>query len=332
MLLLACASESASHPAHRATTVEADGRVVPVDLWYPTAVEAEARSTVTLVRDADDAARFEALLDEAPTGCPSRSVDAAEAAPPAGGPHPLVLMSHCHGCTAFSTVSVAEQLAAEGWVVVAPEHVGDTLWDRLDDELAGLDDATLALRTADLRAALDAALAGGLGIEIDGRVGLFGHSFGAVTVGVVAEERGLPAMFVGAPPENPLFDGADVAGLTAPALYALLEEDHSIGAAGNLLLEGNFAETPRAWLARVADAGHWSPSDLVGLSEELMPGCGEDVRQADDRPFSYLDPAEGRRLAGVLARDFFAATLLDDPEAEARLADPGEAALTVEAH
>lgn len=312
-------------------------RSLPVLLWYPTEQAAQAHPIADLVTEAGDRSSYEALLAQAPADCPTRELSDAADAPPAPGPWPLVGMSHCHGCTAFSMAAVAALLASHGYVVVAPEHVGNTLFDELEGTGLPLDTDTLDLRVGDLGFSLDAAVDGQLGVEIDpGRIGLLGHSFGAVTVGKLLQVRqggtSAPsvAMMVGAPAENPLLPGVDIASIEAPLLFELLAEDHSVGVPGNTLIASNFAEAlGPAWLAELADAGHWSPSDLVGLTDGFMPGCGSDVRQEGGGEFDYLPPAEGRGLTAALALAFMATNLDGDERARAWLADPGLSELTV---
>lgn len=336
LLLLACATPEDSaavaapvdyaaagaYGASRHTwqlTDSTTARTFPVEVWAPAAEKPSAAEPISsFLSDPEQRGTFDALLAASPEGCPSNTSDVAYDAPPADGePWPLVVVSHCHGCTRFSTASVAAHLASRGFVVVAPDHVGDTLFDTLGEGTLPLDKDTLALREADLEWALDAALAGELGVAVDAtRVGAFGHSFGAVTVGKQLQDRlggtGAPiaAMFVGAPPENPLLPGVDAAALDAPVLFLRLMEDHSVGTAGNLLMDANFQEVPGpAWELDMADAGHWSPSDLVGLTEDFMPGCGADTRESGGADFTYLDPARGRALTASTAAAFFDLTL-----------------------
>ena len=69
----------------------------------------------------------------------------------------------------------------------------------------------------------------------------------------------------------------------------------------------------------VADAGHWSVSDLDGLVPAFEKGCGAGTRQTDGEPFTYLDPATGRDITAAYATAFFRATLEDDAGARAYL-------------
>ncbi len=293
-------------------------RTFSAEVWAPAAEVPAVEPIANLLTDPGQFATYNLLLSSAPERCPSLTSTAGLDADPAdGGPWPLVMMSHCHGCTRFSTATVAAHLATRGFVVVAPDHVGDTLFDTLDGGTLPLDEATLALRKADLETTLDTALAGELGLAVDpDRVGVFGHSFGAVTAGIVLQDRldtaGAPiaAMFVGAPPENPILPGVEAARLDAPVLFLRLLEDHSVGAVGNMLMDANFQDVPGpAWELDLADAGHWSPSDLVGLTEDFMPGCGTDSRESNGADFTYLDAARGRTLTSATAAAFFDLTL-----------------------
>lgn len=346
-LLLACASPSPDdsggadapvdylapgpHPVGRATvSLSSQGRALSVELWFPAQAATVGAPLPTLVADPEDRATYEALLDAAPKPCPTRVAGAGEGTP-AAGPWPLVLLSHCHGCTRFSMLSAAEHLASHGMVVAAPDHAGNTLWDELAGQGLPLSTDTLALRVADLQAVRDAALAGDLGVQADpDRVGVAGHSFGAVTAGkLLQDEQGgqggpLLGAFIGAPVDNPLLPGVDAALLGLPTLFLVLAEDHSIGQAGNTLMATNFEEVAGpSWLVEMADAGHWSPSDLVGLTEGFMPGCGEDTRQDGGEPFTYLEPARGRQLTGGVLAAFLAQGLGLDPRAGEWLAAQG---------
>ena len=125
------------------------------------------------------------------------------------------------------------------------------------------------------------------------------------------DSRMVSVMGIAAPMENPLLPGVDIGSLDLPLMLVVAEEDNSITEAGNVLIRSNYTSAPGpAWKAEVADAGHWSFSDLCGLVETFDPGCGTDERQtAPGEVFSYLEPAQGRHIVSSLAAAFFLQTL-----------------------
>lgn len=307
-----------------------EGRTVPVRAWYPTAASASGVSLPTLIDNSDDRSILQDLFDAAPAGCPTASHTATPGADPAGPAAPLLVFSHCDVCLGVSGATVAATLASHGYVVVAPDHTDNTLFDQQRGTTPEfrLTEDMLALRAADASAALDLALTGDLlptGLQIDeSRIGALGHSFGAITTGrVLAQDnRVQAALALGAAIDSGILVGADPSTVTAPVLHLLLEEDNSIGALGNTLIESNVEELAGpAWLARMPDAGHWSVSDLCGVGD-FQPGCGDDDRQTTGEPFTYVDPASARAATGTLAAAFFDATLRQDDRAADFLAEP----------
>ena len=299
---------------HRRVVLDDAERPLTVEVWYPaeaTAASPAGASVPDAFLTGDQQQTYAALLVDSPE-CPTQSVEAtAEAAQASGGAWPAVVFSHCHTCTRFSSFTMAQRLASHGIVVVAPDHAGNTLFDELAGDALGLSTDTLALRQGDGIAALDALLDGSLGItDIDAAaLGAVGHSFGSVTAGLIAQTdpRITAVMGIAAPMENPLLPGVEIASLEMPLLLVVAQEDNSITEAGNLLIRSNFEAAPGpAWEAEVADAGHWSFSDLCGLIENFQPGCGQDERQtAPGESFDYLDPAQGRAVISTLAAAFF---------------------------
>ena len=147
-------------------------RLLGIDCWYP-------------ARAGDSAASVYELLPG--IGFTSSALADAPAAP---GPHPLVVWSHGRSGTRSSYSMLCEGLASRGYVVVAPDHPGDTLADWL--LAAAVDDATNeAQRVEDVRFVVDAALGTRSGLalipEIDAtRVAVAGHSYGGFTAFALA--------------------------------------------------------------------------------------------------------------------------------------------------
>ena len=318
------------YPVGSASFLLDDGaRPLRVELWYPAepgaAEEAEEGFPVEdFVPDPEDRARYAALLEAAPEGCPSTRAHSARAAAPAGAePLPLVVFSHCYECARFSGFSIAERLASHGFLVAAPDHEGTTLFDSLDDTLMEIDAESLMLRAGDISLVLDALLGGwsevpaGLaGLADPERVGVFGHSFGSVTTGVVLRDDGRPlaGMGLAAPMDYALLDSATMEEIDDPLMLVIAREDNSISELGNELMRSNFEEAiGPAWKLEVDDAGHWSFSDFCGLTEFLSPGCGEATRQTNPyERFTYLPVSEGLAIAGAYTTAFFAELLLGE--------------------
>ena len=291
----------------------ARGRTLDVEIWYP-ATSGGSEPATGFEQD-PNLMVLDGLLQAANT-CPTQQTSSARDAMPISGTYPVLAFSHCHACTRYSSFTVAEHLASWGYVVVAADHEDNTLFDELAGTGVALSTDFLQVRAADVRALLDAVLDGDLlpdGVTADpSRVGVYGHSFGSVTTGLVAQQdpRIAAAFGIAAPMENPLLAGVTVADITVPLGFLVAREDNSIREIGNRLIRDNFAAaTQAAWKIEVADAGHWSVSDLVGLVEMFDPGCGSDTRQVGGEPFDYIDPALGRTITAAYVLAFFEATL-----------------------
>jgi predicted dienelactone hydrolase len=103
-----------------------------------------------------------------------------------GGPYPVVLFSHGNGGMRTQSVYLTEYLASHGFVVAAPDHVGNTLAEQVNG--AGLVPAEAArVRPLDISRTLDALLDASTGDALlagaadPARVGVAGHSFGGYT-------------------------------------------------------------------------------------------------------------------------------------------------------
>ncbi len=150
-------------------TYEAGGaagkRTIPLHLWYPTGATT-----------GDHPAAYGGLVADK-----TSLKDVPAAAPEDGKAWPVMVYTHGHQGFAGSSAFVALRYASHGWVVAAPDHVGNLLSDAILPRPTWMYHA----RSSDLREALDrvATLGGadgfGAGKTATDRVIVVGHSFGA---------------------------------------------------------------------------------------------------------------------------------------------------------
>ncbi len=337
-----CESEITSEPLHSPPSpskpysvgtmtfyVESLGRRLPVQLWYPT-LDEEQPLTLDQLEVGPHREELKSLMEDVSHMCARTEMKVAIGSHSfySRKPRPVVLFSHCHSCVRFSSFSTAEYLARHGYIVAAPDHVNDTLYDDLRGEPSELNAETLKMRRDDLSVVLDALMNQGSDLPNElnpdsERVGVIGHSFGAVTAALTlqSDERFKAGVVMAAPIENPLTPGVSIASQTRPLLYLLAMEDNSITEFGNRLIRQNYEQHPvEAWKIEVPDAGHWSFSDICGLTPSLMAGCGTAPRQTNpSEQVTYISNERGRDIAATSSLHFFEYLFYDDLNAKLEL-------------
>lgn len=318
-------------------------RRVPVQLWYPAVesarAEAEAGRSVLEFEPPGPAREQWARLNEQATPYyTQRMMHAADAPKSAEEPArlPLVLISHCNDCLRFSYMVVAEQLAAHGFIVAAPDHIDNTLYDAIDGSSVGVDlNDFLEQRRLDMLALTDALLDAASAVIPDHlrgradaeRVGMLGHSFGALTTAYASTRDprikaiGILAMVASLDNRLPVA-GDQLAArvmlqpLSKPAFFLLAEEDRLALFGINAILIENFKHYPtHAWLASMADAGHYSVTNLCGIVDVYADGCGPGARVGNLlETFTYLNLDYATDLTAQLVRSFFEQELNGESE------------------
>ena len=338
-------------PAHTTVRLEdaSRARMLTVEIWYPgQASETMGAPAETFEASQEARATLRQLLQAAPADCPTLVTDATRGAAARLdlGARPLVAYSHCLNCGRYASFSLAERLASHGMIVVAPDHAGSLPFaDGAQGETLDVDQ--LMTRVADMRRLLDAALDGSLfagtealaGLVVDSqRIGAYGHSFGSVTTAQWAQDdvRVSAAAGLAAPMESFLFPDVSLANLSVPLLFVLAEEDNSIMEFGNEILRTNIEEAnPPVWQVALEDAGHWSVSDLCGLTEAFSAGCGRGQRHSPGREgesFDYVAVRQGIDVVQRYLSTFFLAYLDVSSEAMVLLkAAPEEVGVRVHA-
>ncbi len=153
-------------------------RMLPVEIWYPASPAADAPTEIY------DLKIGVVTLAQLPS-----PLGATRDAPAnlALGPRPVVVFSHGNGGVRIQSLFLTEHLASHGFVVAAPDHVGNTMAEMVNQSaLPTLDIAKL--RPGDVSRALDAVIAANAdpaspihGAADPSRAAVAGHSFGAYT-------------------------------------------------------------------------------------------------------------------------------------------------------
>lgn len=215
-------------------------RSIPVELWYPAAAEHRGADLSHETQD-----RYGVLPGFPPVA--QEAVRDATVEQP--GRFPLVVFSHGFGGHRRQTTFLCTHLASHGYVVAAPDHVGNTITDMMQAVLevaqgrplpdtAALLHEFAAARPADAIAAIDQLLtgqAGDLAAHIDeSRIGITGHSFGGwTTLAVASRDPRVRAALPLAPaggrtplPADPLRELLDLSGLhDVPTFFLVAEHD-----------------------------------------------------------------------------------------------------------
>lgn len=187
-----------------------EARTLPVEVWYPATLHGEAP------------------VNYAVAGIVSLPSDVARegASPALDGAAPLIVYSHGSGGQGLLAYPYAEHLASHGWVVMAPDHVGNTASDAVSGTFHPRNRNAID-RPLDIRAVLDAAdgIVEGVQVDADNTL-LFGHSFGAYTTlaigGMRLDVDALVASCDGVGEEDDRFADCEV--IRDPELQALARD------------------------------------------------------------------------------------------------------------
>jgi len=152
------------------------GRDIPIEVWYP-ATDAHAG------QDLDSATQDTYALIP---GFPASSQEAMRDAEPFDEEFPPVVFSHGFSGHRRQTTHLCTHLASHGYVVAAPDHLGNTITDvmgwMLQGEPPDMDSYVRDCardRTRDSSRTLDGLLRGEFGARSsDDGAGISGHSFG----------------------------------------------------------------------------------------------------------------------------------------------------------
>lgn len=294
----------------------ARNRKLAVQIWYPVDPEVAA--------DAKQATYpFPGLEVPSATGVAD--------VPVARGPFPLVVYSHGNGGLRYVSAFLTEHLASHGFIVVAPDHTGNTAID----DFAGTseDRAQVALdRPQDVSDVISAALAGDAGFEdttpeTDPQsIGVIGHSFGGYTALAVAGGMGgEPAdqrvdAIVGLAAATSGLDDETLTSIDVPTLLMWATDDRTVALETNAPRPDELISARPYIRADVAGAQHQSFTDVCSYQETLaaMPEAPEAIVEAVDDYATegcsegQLDIDEAHRITERLVTAFLLEQLWGD--------------------
>jgi predicted dienelactone hydrolase len=321
-------------------------RTLPTEIWYPAGAAHRGQDLTEATQD-----EYSILI-----GLPGVRQEAVRDAAPAAGRFPLVIFSHGYSGHRRQSTFWTTHLASHGYVVVAPDHTGNTTKEIIEQTLAAqsgkavpslLDNITSSTtqRPDDARFVLAQMLDGGAGSlapPIDGEhVGMAGHSFGGwTTLTTVRREPRIRAAVVLAPAggfapaaPNPLAETVELAWeREVPTLFLAAALENVLSPESVVDLYERTRDPKRMLVLENADHFHFC--DRAAEVHEIfraMPWPGGGAAMAERiPPFTELVAAQAAydltRGAGLA---HFDAALKGSREADAWLGDEAAGVLAL---
>lgn len=218
-----------------------------------------------------------------------------------GGPYPLALFSHGSCGHPQQSTFLTPLLASYGFIVVAPPHPGNTIFDFPNCNTLAAIAASLAERPQDVIFVLDQILAADqnatspfFGAIDESRIAMTGHSFGGLTTYLVtAIEPRIDVAVAMAP--------AAVASSTLPVpSLTMLGTIDSVISNPAARAAYDRSVTPK-WLVEIEHTGHYAFSDLCFPSSDCNPPTTLTSAEAHDAVLRFVLPFLQRHLAGNAA-------------------------------
>lgn len=301
---------------------------IPIEVWYP-ATEPHTG------QDLDPATQDDYSLIP---GFPATTQDAVRNAEPLADSYPAIVFSHGFAGHRRQTTHLCTHLASHGYVVAAPDHVGNTTSDVMSWMLTGqppedMDDYVRGCardRTRDASRTLDGLLSGEFEVRArEGGAGISGHSFGGwTTIQTTAQDSriaaALPLAPAGgvdtiAPPGDPRTVLSELVELSwgrhVPTMMIVAEDDSVLPLEGmhDLLQKADSIDR----MIVLVNAGHYHFCDDAEMVHDMMSSLSG---TGTARPSSELVPgAHAYEVTKVLGLAHFDAELRKLPEAAAFL-------------
>lgn len=257
----------------RKKTTDGGVRELITEIWYPAPQSVKGQPGVSYdVKTVFTPEQQQAL---AAVEIPILTTPAVRDAPMAAehGPFPVVLFSHGHGGLRWQSTFFTVLLASHGYVVIAPDHEEDTLAEATRGVLAATTEG-IEKRPVDIlflmavleRLKPDDFLYGHLDLA---RIGMAGHSFGALTSLRVAASDPKKRLKVIVPQAPTSTDIAWLGlpkpvHLGIPVMIQAAHLDDTLEWNDHIAPSWPQLERPR-WLLDISTGGHFTFSDLCGF-------------------------------------------------------------------
>jgi predicted dienelactone hydrolase len=217
---------------------------------------------------------------------------------PSGGPYPVVLFSHGSCGYPAQSLFLTPLLASRGFIVVAPPHPGNTIFEFPTCGTPAAQTAAFLERPADMIFVLDQIIAAGQdptslfhGVVDGSRVAMTGHSFGGLDVYLVTERDPRVTIAVPMAPAALTKPHLDV-----PSLTMIGAIDTQVN---NTLTRAAYdaSVTPKL-LVEIEHAGHFAFSDGCFPSPDCNPPTTLTQPEAHADVLRYVVPFIERYLGG----------------------------------
>jgi predicted dienelactone hydrolase len=218
-----------------------------------------------------------------------------------GGPYPVVLFSHGSCGYPLQSTFLTPLLASRGFVVVAPPHPGNTIFEFPTCGTPNAQVQSFIERPKDMSFVLDQILAAGqdpsspfFGAVDGNRVAMTGHSFGGLTTFLVAAQDPRVGVAVAMAPATPAN-----AKLTIPSLIMLGNIDSVVNLPA--ARQAYAASSPPKVLVEIEHAGHYAFSNGCFPSPDCNPPTTLTQPEANADVLRYVVPFLERYLADDVA-------------------------------
>jgi predicted dienelactone hydrolase len=186
------------------------------------------------------------------------------------GPFPVVFFSHGQAAVRWQSTYYTVLLASHGYVVISTDHQGGTLYDVVRGQLQNVA-VGVETRPADVIYLMNAFERLPASDPLHGlldftKVGVTGHSFGALTTLRVAAMDPRPQVIVPQAPvdANVAWLALPTVSLTIPVLVEAAHDDQTLGWDDNVAPTWAALHRPR-WLLDLTHGGHFTFSDLCSF-------------------------------------------------------------------